>query len=160
VSTEGGRGSERLAGDHAPEQRFQWRHLIGSRVLELTRFVVTGVLSVAMNFIIIVSFTEYLRVNYLWSIATCFVIVTAVSFWLNRLWTFRKRNGTVAIDLSRYVSLTAIQYVSYAAGYALCVQVLHVPYRIAAIGLSVLVAPVTYLVHRRWSFGLKWLQHC
>ena len=134
------------------------RSLRISRALEVARFVMTGTLSVIMNLAVIVFLTEKVGLNYLVSIAICFVTVTFVSFWLNRVWTFRKRTGAARIDFVRYLVTTIIQLLLCLLLCSICVNVFHIPYEAAVVGLSVAFVPLTYLLHRRWSFNLKWLQ--
>ena len=130
--------------------------LLLQRLLELVRFAAVGTLSVALNVGIIVFATELLGLNYLVSIVICFVTVTVISFCCNRCWTFKKSEGRIKAEMLRY-TLTAVGQLVVCLGCcSICVQEFHVPYQLAVIGLSVAFVPVTYLLHRRWSFKLKW----
>jgi putative flippase GtrA len=102
------------------ELRTRFRQFALGRLLEIGRYGFTGALSVGLNLLVIVFLTERLKFHYLVSISVCFVTVTFVSFCLNRVWTFRKRES------------------------------------IAVIVVSLVFVPTTYLMHRRWSFGLRW----
>jgi putative flippase GtrA len=126
------------------------------RLFELLRFAATGTLAVALNAIIIFLLTDRLGWHYLVSITVCFVTVTLISFWVNRFWTFRKRNERPAEDLARYVTVTIIQLGVCLVGTSICVEILHMQYEVAVIALSVLFVPLSYLLHRRWSFDLTW----
>ncbi|HEX4025931.1 MAG TPA: GtrA family protein [Steroidobacteraceae bacterium] len=127
------------------------------RAFELLRFAIIGGLSAALNFAIIIFLTSCLGLHYLLSITSCFVIVTFVSFWFNRVWTYRKRRGAARDDLARYLAMTAAQYVVCLGGCGVCVAMFHVPYQWAVLVLTILLAPLNYLLHRRWSFRLKWI---
>lgn len=123
---------------------------------ELLRFCVVGGFSFACNFAVIVFLTEELGLNYLLSILVCFGITTLVSFWLNRRWTYRKNHGSATRDLRRYLTTTLVQ-MGFSLGLcSLCVEVFHWPYRLAVIFLSIMLVPVNYWLHRRWSFRLGW----
>jgi putative flippase GtrA len=130
--------------------------LLASRVREFIRFAVTGGISLLLNMAIVIFLTERVGLNYLISMTVCFLTVTFVSFWLNRVWTFRKTGAAAGHDLMRYIITTAVQLVLSLTSCSFCVEVLHIPYTIAMVMLSVLLVPVTFLMHRRWSFDLRW----
>jgi putative flippase GtrA len=126
-----------------------------SRALEVIRYLATGTLCVALNVVIIVLLTERLRLHYLLSIFVCFVLVTSVGFCLNRVWTFRKRATGAHRDLARYVVVALTQIPVSLVACGICVELLHIPYPMAVVLVGGVFAPATYLVHRRWSFGLR-----
>ena len=126
-----------------------------SRAFEIVRYLATGALCVALNVLIIVFLTERLGLHYLLSILVCFVLVTSVGFGLNRVWTFRKRGAGARRDLARYVAVTLTQIPVSLVACGFCVELLHIPYPMAVVLVACLFAPTTYLLHRRWSFGLR-----
>jgi putative flippase GtrA len=130
--------------------------LLSTRIREFIRFAVTGGLSLLLNMAIVIFLTERVGLNYLVSMATCFLTVTFISYWLNRVWTFRKTGAAASQDLLRYIIVTAVQLVLSLTTCSFCVEVLHIPYVIAMLMLSVLLVPVTFFLHRRWSFDLRW----
>jgi len=131
--------------------------MIASRILEVIRFAATGVASVGLNLLIVMFLTERLGLHYLASITVCFVAVTLVSFWMNRVWTFRKRLAGTTTDLRRYACMALACLLLSLALSSACVEFLGMPYPVATVLLSLVFAPLTYLAHRRWSFGLRWL---
>jgi len=141
-----------------PPRRSLDRRFIVQRAFELARFVVTGTFSAVLNVLIVMLLTERLGLHYLLSVCVCFLTVTFVSFWINRLWTFRKRQPGAAGDLARYVVTTFVQMGLAVVCLSICVEVFHIPYPIAMLLLSAAFVPVTYLFHRFWSFRLKWLE--
>lgn len=118
------------------------------RIAEIVRYLVTGSLSVALNLLIIYVLTEAFGVHYLLSICVCFVTVTLISFYLNRIWTFRKRGGAVPPDLARFVLVTLAQMAVSLVFCGLTVEKLGFPYPVAVAASSVLFVPLTYLMHR------------
>lgn len=124
------------------------------RVLEFARYLVTGSLSVALNLLIICVLTEIFGLHYLLSIGVCSVTVTLISFYLNRAWTFRKHTGAVPRDLARFVLVTVSQMVLSVILCGFAVESLGLPYPLAVAALSVVFVPLTYLVHRGWTFDL------
>ena len=123
---------------------------------EAFRYAVTGGLSAGLNVAIVVTLTELGGFHYLASTGLCFIIVTGISFWLNRRWTFRKRGDDAAADLARYVvALVANLLISLVLTYAL-VEYCSIPYALATVILCAVFAPVSFLIHRQWSFALRW----
>jgi|SRR5580658_6633541 putative flippase GtrA len=127
-----------------------------AKLLEIVRYLLTGGLSVALNLAVVVFFTEFVGLNYLLSITICFASVTFVSFLLNRSWTFGKGRLSALRELLRYFSVQITQLPISLLACAFCVQILHLSYPLAMVLVSALFVPTTYLIHRRWSFGLKW----
>lgn len=125
-----------------------------SLIAEIARYLVTGSLSVALNLLIIYVLTEVFGVHYLLSICVCFVTVTVISFFLNRAWTFRKRGGAIPQDLARFVLATLAQMTLSLLFCGFAVEKLGIPYPLAVAASSVVFVPLTYLMHRSWSFGL------
>jgi putative flippase GtrA len=122
------------------------------------RYLATGTLSVALNILVVAFFTEWVGLNYLVSISLCFVSVTFVSFFLNRGWTFRDGRLALAKELLRYIVVTMTQLPLSLLACGFCVQVLHLAYPVAMALVSAVFVPTTYLIHRRWSFGLSWTE--
>ena len=123
---------------------------------ELTRYVLTGALSVGLNTLIIVALTSGLGLHYLLSTALCFLVVTGINFGLNRYWAFGKRGGAVGADFGRFLTVVLINIpVSIGLSYLL-VEYCGLPYFLASATLSLLFVPITFLLHRQWSFALRW----
>lgn len=126
------------------------------RLEEIARYVVTGGVCVMLNVLIAMVLTEYVGLHYLLSLAVCSAIVTVVGFLLNKSWTFRKRDSAVLPEFLRYVLVTGVNIVITLWVCALLVEKLEVPYLHAIAIIGVGAAPLTYIVHRAWSFGLSW----
>jgi putative flippase GtrA len=125
------------------------------RISETARYLLTGSLSVGLNLLIICLLTEVFGLHYLLSICVCFVTVTLVSFYLNRTWTFRKLGGELPPDLARFVLVSLTQLVLSVTLCGWMVERLGLPYPLVVAALSVVFVPLTYLVHRGWSFRLN-----
>lgn len=124
---------------------------------QLLRYVATGVLSVLLNTIIVVVLSHYLGMHYLVSIGVCFCTVTLLSFFINRRWTFEKREGKVGLDATRYFTVNFLYLLLCLILAHLLVERAGVPYPAAIVLLSILFVPINFLVHRHWSFSLPWL---
>ena len=130
--------------------------LFGRKLGEVIRFGATGALCVILNIAIVMFLTEILHLHYLVSLSICFVLVTAVGFVFNRYWTFRKRGGRPVSDYARYLLVAAINLVVSVALCALTVDVFKIPYPIAMALLSLIFIPLTFVLHRAWTFRMPW----
>ncbi len=126
------------------------------RLGEIARYIVTGGVCVMLNVLIAMVLTEYFKFHYLVSLAICSAIVTVVGFVLNKSWTFRKQGSAVLPEFLRYSLVTGINIVITLLVCALLVERLGIPYLYAIAMIGVGAAPLTYIVHRAWSFGLSW----
>lgn len=128
------------------------------RLGEMIRYVVTGAVGVSLNVAVAVILTEYVGLNYLLSLTICSAIVIVVGFFLNRSWTFRKRGTGVGAEFLRYALVTSINVPIGLIACAVLVSGAKIPYAYAIAIVGVAFAPLTYAIHRAWTFGLSWLR--
>lgn len=112
-----------------------------------------GGLTVLLNNAIVVGFTEIAGLHYLQSILLTTLLTTFVGFALNRQWTFRKGGRMEWRELGRYLagvmwSLGLIMALTWG------LVRLGLPYYLACLMLAALMAPINFILHRQWSFGL------
>lgn len=128
-----------------------------ARTLELTRYGLTGALGASLNIGLVLLLTHYAAIHYLLSLVISSILVTIVGFFLNRTWTFRQSGRARRPEFLRYVIITATQV---GVGVIVCAWLVHfvgLHYLVAVACVAILSAPVIYLLHRGWSFGLSWL---
>jgi putative flippase GtrA len=125
---------------------------------EWTRYLATGALGASLNVAVAVFLTEYVGLNYLISLAICSAMVIVVGFFLNRNWTFRKRGTTVIAEFLRYALVTGINVLIGLVACAVLVEVAKIRYAYSIIIVAAAFAPVTYVVHRAWTFGMSWMR--
>lgn len=124
---------------------------------EIFRYLATGALGASLNVAVAVFLTEYVGLNYLISLTICSAMVIVVGFFLNRSWTFRKTGTTVPAQFLRYALVTGINVPIGLIACALLVRQAKIPYVYAIAIVAVLFAPITYAIHRAWTFGLSWV---
>jgi putative flippase GtrA len=127
------------------------------RFHEIARYGVTGALCVLLNVVGVIVLTEVFGLHYLVSLTLCSALVVVVGFVLNRSWTFRKRGTGVVGEFVRYALATAVNVVIGLGACAFLVEELHISYWLSVAIVGVVFAPMTFLVHRAWTFGLTWL---
>lgn len=128
------------------------------RMGEMVRYLVTGALGASLNVGVAVILTEYVGLNYLVSMTICSALVIVVGFFLNRSWTFRKRGMTAWTEFLRYALVTGINVPVGLVACAVLVSIAKIPYAYAIAIVAVAFAPLTYVTHRAWTFGLSWLR--
>jgi putative flippase GtrA len=128
------------------------------RLGEMFRYGVTGLLGASLNVVVAVILTEYVGLNYLVSLAICSAMVIVVGFFLNKSWTFRQRGTNVGAEFLRYALVTGANVPVGLVSCALLVSVAKIPYAYAIAIVAVVFAPLTYVIHRAWTFGLSWLR--
>jgi putative flippase GtrA len=127
-----------------------------ARFKEMVRYGVTGALCASLNVAIAILLTEYLGLHYLASLALCSAIVIVIGFFLNRSWTFRQGGTAVVAEFFRYSLATGLNVIIGLCACAFLVEELQIPYGYAIAIIAVVFAPMTYVVHRAWTFGLSW----
>ena len=125
-----------------------------ARAREFARFLVVGGLSALMNTIIIVLLTEIFRLNYLVSYFICFVGVTLFGFAANRSWSFSISGQANGREAGRYFLVTTATTVIAMAASKIMVE-LGMPYPVAVFLSAGVMAPLNFVSHRCFSFGLK-----
>lgn len=126
------------------------------RAFEILRYLSTGGICVLLNVGIASILTEGLRVHYLMSLTISSLIVTVVGFRLNKTWTFRKARSPALPEFMRYALITGANISIGLTACALLVERLGTPYLHAIALVGVGFAPLTYILHRAWTFGLTW----
>ncbi|NUT00207.1 MAG: GtrA family protein [Sphingomonas sp.] len=128
--------------------------ITSTRMAEFARFLIVGGTSALINTIIIVLLTELLRIDYLISYAICFACVTLFGFLMNRSWSFRVQSSARSRELGRYVLIT-IGSTALAMAASKVMVVLGMPYPLAVFLSAGLMAPLNFISHRSYSFGLS-----
>lgn len=120
---------------------------------ELARFLTVGGLSALLNTLIIVALTELLGSDYLVSYAICFVAVTLFGFVLNRRWAFALAGRGARREMARYYLVTTMATLAAMTASRLLVG-LGLHYGPAVFLSAGVLAPVNFIAHRWFSFGL------
>lgn len=124
------------------------------RAREFARFLAVGTVSALANTIIIVLLTEIFRLNYLVSYAICFVGVTLFGFVANRSWSFSVDGQANSREAGRYFVVTTATTLIAMAASKVMVE-LGMSYPVAVFLSAGVMAPLNFVSHRCFSFGLK-----
>jgi putative flippase GtrA len=124
------------------------------RLQELVRFGVTGLCCLGLNTAGVILLTEGLGLHYLVSFVVSSMIVMTIGFLINKYWTFRVTETSAPPEFVRYVVTNCA---AMAVSVWLCsrlVESMHLPYSWSVVIAGLTCAPLTYLTHRVWTFGL------
>lgn len=125
-----------------------------TRAREFAKFAIVGTISALVNTIIIVLLTETFEFNYLISYAICFVGVTLFGFAMNRSWSFGIGRQAGSREIARYFVVTIGSTMVAMSASRVLVE-LGMPYQIAVFLSAGVLAPLNFVSHRSFSFGLK-----
>ncbi len=124
----------------------------------MLRYLATGVLGATLNVAGAIFLTEYAGLNYLVSLTICSVIVIVIGFFLNRSWTFNRHGTRIAAEFIRYALVTGVNIPIGLVACALLVNAAGIPYAYSLAIVAVAFAPITFIIHRAWTFGMKWMR--
>jgi putative flippase GtrA len=125
-----------------------------ARAIELARYSVVGLLCFVSATGTLALLHEAGHVPYVPGYICAFLVSAVIGFVLHGRFTFADA-GPQSASLSRYLVLNTVLLAVNSLVYSLLVEVLHVWYIAASILLAAFNVPVSFLVHRRLSYGLR-----
>lgn len=117
---------------------------------QLRRFVVTGGLTTGLHIAVASALIELAGRSPPFANGAAFIIGTAFSYALNTLWSFSSRPG--ARSMTRFAAVACVGWTLTVLLAALA-QRLGLHYLIGIGLVVVVVPPVTFLLHRHWTYG-------
>lgn len=125
-----------------------------STLFRMIRFVVSGGLAVAVNFITLYLLTEYAGLWYLASSAIGFTLGLVVSFLLQKFWTFgSSRTDVMHVQFLLYTLLFLFNLCLNTGLLYLFVEYAHAWYLFAQIFISACIAGMNYVLYQRYIFS-------
>ena len=128
--------------------------LNSSRIHELMRFGVTGFFCLGLNTAGVMLLTEVVGLHYLASLTFSSMVVMTVGFLLNKFWTFRVSSTAAPPEFVRYITTNCAAMVVSLWLCSWLVDGVHLPYSWSVAIAGIVCAPLTYITHRAWTFGL------
>jgi dolichol-phosphate mannosyltransferase len=119
--------------------------------IQLLKFCLVGATGYAVNLGVYAALVTGADVHYLPAAVCSFAVAVANNYTWNRLWTFRKQRGHVALQGAKFlvVSLTALAANLAVLAILVAIGLSEVPAQATAI---VLVTPLSFLGNKLWSF--------
>lgn len=135
--------------------RMAWRHR--ATIISAARFAVTGGIGFLVDGAVLTALAAATSMGPLWPRLISFPVALLATWYLNRVWTFRRRDQKPLGQSARYVLVqccgAALNLAIYAAVIALGPPLLaRVPILALAIASGVAMV-VNYLGARRWVFA-------
>jgi len=127
------------------------------RFRELMRFGATGFFCLALNTCGVMLLTEFVGLHYLLSLSLSSIVVMTIGFLINKFWTFRVSGTAAAPEFVRYVMTNCSAMLVSLWLCSRLVEDMHIPYSWSVAVAGIVCAPLTYLTHRVWTFGLAFL---
>jgi putative flippase GtrA len=119
----------------------------------LWRFAVVGAACFFLGTGSLYLLTDLAGLNYLVSLTFSMVIVNALGWLLNRLWTFKSRSVHRTAEIRRYFAASLLGSGITFALMALLVSGLGINYIVASAFVAVLMMLVNFMMHKNWSFA-------
>ena len=127
------------------------------RFQELLRFGLTGFFCLALNMGGVMLLTEVFGLHYLLSLALSSMVVMTVGFLINKFWTFRVTGTAAPPEFVRYVVTNCSAMLASLWLCSWLVEDIRISYSWSVAIAGIVCAPLTYLTHRGWTFGLALL---
>jgi len=118
----------------------------------LFSYLVVGGLAAVINFSAFGFCWQLMHLNYKLAISIAFILSVMFHFTANRRFTFQSQHIAVRLQIPRYLSMVAVNYVVTLIVMQVVVEILHLsPYlgTVAAIGMTV---GSGYIMSRYWVF--------
>jgi putative flippase GtrA len=129
------------------------RDIRGQELRQFVRFAIVGLIQNGFNVGAFALAIAY-GVPYLLAALLAAVMALSISFLLNRRWTFPGRTDRSATRARRFVTVWLVFVVLALPILAFLVSVVGLP-RVLSQAIIIMVgAPASYLLQRRWTFGL------
>lgn len=103
-------------------------------------FAAVGILSAIINLASFSFFWTFLHIHYKLAVSFAYILSVLFHFFANKYFTFKQRHSRVLAQISRYLTVTALNYLITLCVVYLAVETFHLsPYLaiIAAIGVTV-----------------------
>jgi putative flippase GtrA len=121
--------------------------------LQLVRFSLVGAWGYIINLVVFSALVEGAGLHYLPSATLAFCVAVTNNFLLNRHWTFRARQGRVALQASRFFTVSLIALAFNLLLLHLFVSVIGAPEVAAQAGAVLAATPVNFIGNKLWSFS-------
>lgn len=119
--------------------------------LQLAKFCGVGATGYAVNLGVYSVLLHGLSINYLVAAVCSFVVAVTNNYAWNRLWTFRRERGHIALQGVKFLVVSTLALGANIGVLALLVS-LGLPKLPAQAAAIVLVTPLSFLGNKLWSF--------
>ena len=119
--------------------------------LQLARYCVVGVSGYAINLVVFALLATAAGVAPLSAAIAAFAVAVSVNFACNKLWTFRRHRRPALVQGARYLQVSAVG-LAFNLAILAALLALGVGALFAQLVSVAAIAPMSFLVNRRWSF--------
>jgi putative flippase GtrA len=118
-------------------------------------YALVGGACTLLNLAVMWQLTSVLGMHYLGSTMVCFIALTPVGFWLQKVVTFRTPRAAVRVEWPRYFATMGSSLAANIALMYVLVSMLGVWYLAASVVVTLLLLATNFLVNDRWSFAVR-----
>ena len=121
-----------------------------SQIWQVIRFGLVGVVSVSLYYGILYGLTEFLHIWYLLSAIIGYVVTNTSNFILHKFWTFKNKDKQkIKKQMFQYLILCIVFFVANTVCLYVLVDVIHIYYLYAQIGLTIVLSICSYFLTKR-----------
>jgi len=129
------------------------RQALGERLFRLVRYMVSGGTAALFNFGILFILVHFGKMYYLYASMLAFTLSIAVSFTLQKFWTFRNSHlEGVHLQFARYLAIVLLNLILNTALVYFFVEKLGVWYLLAQVIATLIIAVIGYFGYRHFVF--------
>jgi len=116
------------------------------------KFGATGLLATGVHFAVAIALIELLLVDSSIANGAAFLTSTAISFFINTLWSFENRIS--GKTLVRYISVSMFGLL-FTMGIAKLADIAGYHYLVGIFAVLLLSPPLMFLLHRNWTYRYR-----
>ena len=126
---------------------------LGTRVFKLIRYLISGGTAALVNFTTLFVLVQFIDIHYLSASILAFVVSIAISFAMQKFWTFRdKLVHDIHMQFSRYAVVISSSLLINTTLVYLMVERLHTWYLLAQVLATVIIAVINFFAYRHFVF--------
>ena len=126
---------------------------LGKRAFKLIRYLISGGTAALVNFTTLFILVQFIYMHYLSASILAFVVSIAVSFAMQKFWTFRdKLVHDIHMQFSRYVVVISSSLLINTTLVYLMVEKLHTWYLLAQVIATLIIAVINFFAYRHFVF--------
>jgi putative flippase GtrA len=119
---------------------------------QFIKFVLVGSFCALQNIVLLYFFKDILGLHYQLSIIILGITVNSIGFYLNRRYTFAKKNNRFWRDLIKYHTVMIASYFTVSLLMYVFVDLLHIWYLWAFIIVTIIMTVYNFFLHKKWTF--------
>ena len=132
---------------------------LGTRVFKLIRYLISGGTAALVNFTTLFVLVQFIDIHYLSASILAFVVSIAISFAMQKFWTFRDNIvHDIHTQFTRYLVVILFSLLLNTVLVYLLVEKVHVWYLLAQVIATVIIAITNFFCYKHFVFRARTMQ--